>query len=163
MFYDLEDPLQFMREVHDVLADDGLWVFEQSYMPRMLEQNSYDTVCHEHIEYYALRQIKWMADRVGFVIVDVSFNEINGGSFSVTVKKAAAGLRHAPIVDAIVADETRARPQYRRTVTRVRATRRRSTAARCARVIAEIKARGRDVVRDSALPPRAMCCCSTAA
>ena len=105
MFYDLEDPLQFMREIHDVLADDGLWVFEQSYMPRMLEQNSYDTVCHEHIEYYALRQIKWMAERVGFVIVDVSFNEINGGSFSITARKAAAGSRHAPIVDTIAADE----------------------------------------------------------
>ena len=105
MFYDLEDPLQFMREIHDVLAADGLWVFEQSYMPRMLEQNSYDTVCHEHIEYYALRQIKWMADRVGFVIVDVDFNEINGGSFSVTARKKSTGLRHAPVVDAIVADE----------------------------------------------------------
>ena len=94
-----------MREIHDVLADDGLWVFEQSYMPTMLEKNSYDTVCHEHIEYYALAQIKWMADRVGFAIADVTFNAVNGGSFSVVVKKAAPGLRHAPIVDRIVRDE----------------------------------------------------------
>ena len=61
MLYDLEDPISFMREVHDVLADDGVWMFEQSYMPTMLETNSYDTVCHEHLEFYALRQIKWMA------------------------------------------------------------------------------------------------------
>ncbi|NKI95071.1 class I SAM-dependent methyltransferase [Rhizobacter sp. SG703] len=88
MFYDLEDPLQFMREVHEVLADDGIWVFEQSYMPTMLEMNSYDTACHEHLEYYALRQIQWMADKVGFRIVDVEFNDVNGGSFSVTVAKA---------------------------------------------------------------------------
>ncbi len=88
MFYDLEDPIAFMREVHEVLADDGIWVFEQSYMPTMLETNSYDTVCHEHLEYYALKQIKWMADRVGFRIVDVELNDINGGSFSVTVEKA---------------------------------------------------------------------------
>ena len=105
MFYDLEDPVNFMREIHDVLADDGVWVFEQSYMPTMLEKNSYDTVCHEHIEYYALAQIKWMADRVGFVIADVTFNDVNGGSFSVMVKKAAPGLRHAPIVDRIARDE----------------------------------------------------------
>jgi hypothetical protein len=64
MFYDLEDPMAFMREIYEVLADDGVWVFEQSYMPTMLEMNAYDTVCHEHLEFYALHQIKWMADRV---------------------------------------------------------------------------------------------------
>lgn len=88
MFYDLEDPIDFMRQVYDVLADEGIWVFEQSYMPTMLETNSYDTVCHEHLEFYTLRQIKWMTDRVGFKIVDVEFNGINGGSFSVTVLKS---------------------------------------------------------------------------
>ena len=89
MFYDLESPIAFMQEIHNVLADDGIWVFEQSYMPTMIETNSYDTVCHEHLEFYALRQIKWMADRVGFRIIDVEFNDVNGGSFSVTVKKTS--------------------------------------------------------------------------
>jgi NDP-4-keto-2,6-dideoxyhexose 3-C-methyltransferase len=99
MFYDLEDPLAFMREVAEILDDNGLWVFEQSYMPLMLERNSYDTVCHEHLEYYALAQLKWMSDRIGLRIVDVEFNEINGGSFSVAAAKASskyeefAGLR----------------------------------------------------------------------
>jgi NDP-4-keto-2,6-dideoxyhexose 3-C-methyltransferase len=92
MLYDLESPLQFMREVHEVLADDGIWVFEQSYMPAMLEMNAYDTVCHEHLEYYALRQVNWMADRAGFRIIDVEFNDINGGSFSVTVAKTGSVL-----------------------------------------------------------------------
>lgn len=87
MFYDLERPMDFMRDVFEILADDGIWVFEQSYMPTMLKMNSYDTVCHEHLEYYALRQIKWMADRIGFRILDVQFNDINGGSFSITVAK----------------------------------------------------------------------------
>ena len=92
MFYDLEDPVAFMREIHEVLADDGIWVFEQSYMPTMLEMNAYDTVCHEHLEFYALRQIKWMTDRVGFKIVDVTLNEVNGGSFSVMVAKSHGEL-----------------------------------------------------------------------
>ena len=88
MFYDLEDPISFMKDIYDVLEDDGIWVFEQSYMPSMLETNSYDTVCHEHLEFYALHQIKWMTDRVGFKIKDVEFNKVNGGSFSITVKKS---------------------------------------------------------------------------
>ena len=87
MFYDLEAPLAFMEQVHRILDDDGIWVFEQSYMPSMLATNSYDTVCHEHLEFYALKQIQWMAVRVGFRIVDIEFNDINGGSFSVAVQK----------------------------------------------------------------------------
>lgn len=95
MFYDLEAPMDFMREVRDILHAEGIWVFEQSYMPTMLERNAYDTVCHEHLEYYGLKQIKWMADKVGLRIVDVEFNDVNGGSFSVTVAKSTSG---SPVV-----------------------------------------------------------------
>lgn len=102
MFYDLEDPLGFMRQVYEVLADDGIWVFEQSYMPEMLKQNSYDTVCHEHLEFYALRQIKWMTDRVGFRIIEVEFNDVNGGSFSVTVSKSKSSSTVLPAVQKIL-------------------------------------------------------------
>jgi hypothetical protein len=105
MFYDLEDPMGFMRQVFDILADDGIWVFEQSYMPTMLDTNSYDTVCHEHLEFYALRQIKWMSDHVGFRIVDVEFNDINGGSFSVTVMKSYGDQTIVPSVQKILDDE----------------------------------------------------------
>jgi len=105
MFYDLEDPMQFMREVHEILADDGIWVFEQSYMPTMLEMNSYDTACHEHLEYYALKQIKWMADRVGLVLLDVEFNDINGGSFSVTAGKAGTSAAPSPRIADVLRQE----------------------------------------------------------
>lgn len=88
MFYDLESPIDFMKQVHSVLDDEGIWVFEQSYMPTMLDMDSYDTVCHEHLEYYRLKQIKWMADRARFKIIDVEFNDINGGSFSITAAKS---------------------------------------------------------------------------
>jgi hypothetical protein len=86
MFYDLEEPIKFMEDVKAILAEDGLWHFEQSYMPFMLKNVSYDTICHEHLEYYALQQIFWMTEKVGFEIVKVEFNDINGGSFAVTVK-----------------------------------------------------------------------------
>ena len=105
MFYDLEDPIDFMQQVYDVLSDEGVWVFEQSYMPTMLETNSYDTVCHEHLEFYTLRQIKWMTDRVGFKIIDVEFNSINGGSFSVTVLKTSKGIKLSSQVQKILDDE----------------------------------------------------------
>ncbi len=104
MFYDLESPMVFMQEVYDVLADGGVWIFEQSYMPTMLDTNSYDTVCHEHLEFYALRQIKWMTEHVGFVILDVEFNDVNGGSFSITVAKSNNRIE-PPIVTSILLEE----------------------------------------------------------
>jgi NDP-4-keto-2,6-dideoxyhexose 3-C-methyltransferase len=89
MFYDLNDPTGFMKEIKEILAPDGIWVFEQSYMPSMLEMCSYDTICHEHLEYYALHQIQWMAELVGLRIIDVSLNDTNGGSFSIACVNAA--------------------------------------------------------------------------
>jgi SAM-dependent methyltransferase len=85
MFYDLRDPMAFMSEVRRILDDEGVWHFEQSYLPLMLSANAYDSVCHEHLQYYALEQIKWMTDRCGFKIVDIATNAVNGGSFAVTV------------------------------------------------------------------------------
>lgn len=92
MFYDLDKPMDFVRQVSDILAPDGVWVFEQSYLPAMLETGSYDTICHEHLEYYALSQINWMMARAGMKIVEVELNEVNGGSFAVTVAKAESEL-----------------------------------------------------------------------
>ena len=90
MFYDLEAPQAFADQVASILAEDGVWHFEQSYLPSMLRTTSYDTVCHEHLEYYALRQIKWIADHAGLKIIDVAFNAVNGGSFAVTVAPTTA-------------------------------------------------------------------------
>lgn len=110
MFYDLESPLSFMRDVYEVLADDGIWIFEQSYMPKMLEMNAYDTICHEHLEYYALKQIKWLTDRAGFIIIDVEFNDINGGSFSIKAAKKNSPFREASsLIDDILGREKRLR------------------------------------------------------
>lgn len=108
MFYDLEEPLTFMKEVAEVLDDEGVWVLEQSYMPTMLRMNSYDTVCHEHLEYYALKQIKWMTDRTDLKIIDVEFNDINGGSFSLMVAKRGSNYPESPDVERILEDEARA-------------------------------------------------------
>lgn len=87
MFYDLESPLDFMKEIYDILDEEGVWVFEQSYMPLMLERIAYDTICHEHLEYYGLKQIKWMLDKVGFKIIDIELNDTNGGSSRLSVAK----------------------------------------------------------------------------
>ncbi len=83
MFYDLPNPLQFASDVRDVLAEDGVWLTEQSYLPSMISTNSYDTICQEHLEYYCLKQLYYIANRVDLKIIDLTFNDTNGGSFQV--------------------------------------------------------------------------------
>jgi SAM-dependent methyltransferase len=80
MFYDLEDPVSFCQEVKRVLANDGVWIFEMSYMPSMLKMNSYDTICHEHLEYYSLAVLEYVLKKADLKIVDAILNDINGGS-----------------------------------------------------------------------------------
>ncbi len=91
MFYDLEDPEAFVEDVASILADDGAWVIELSYLPFMLANGSYDTICHEHLEYYALRQITWMLDRHGLSVHSIEFNDVNGGSFRLFIRREEAG------------------------------------------------------------------------
>jgi NDP-4-keto-2,6-dideoxyhexose 3-C-methyltransferase len=105
MFYDLEAPQEFAEQVASILADDGVWHFEQSYLPAMLRANSYDTICHEHLEYYALRQIQWIVDRVGLKIIDVTFNDVNGGSIAVTAAHKAAAYPKSKQVHSLIAQE----------------------------------------------------------
>ena len=90
MFYDLEDPKKFAKDIYEILDDNGIWHFEQSYMPSMLKTNAYDTICHEHIEFYSLKVVKELLESVNLKIIDVQTNSINGGSFAVTASRADA-------------------------------------------------------------------------
>ena len=92
MFYDLESPTEFARQVAAILASDGIWHLEQSYLPSMLRMCSYDTICHEHIEYYSLSSITRILEAAGLHVIDVQMNSVNGGSFAVT-----AALKSSPL------------------------------------------------------------------
>ncbi len=80
MFYDLEDPVSFVKNIKKFLSPEGIWVFEMSYMPKMLAMDSYDTICHEHLEYYSLAVLEKIASIAQMKIFKISFNDINGGS-----------------------------------------------------------------------------------
>jgi SAM-dependent methyltransferase len=106
MFYDLEKPMDFVKDIRKILHPDGIWVLEQSYMPTMLAMNSFDTVCHEHLEYYSLKQIDWMLKKNGLRIFDVEFNNINGGSFRVYACHHKSALRsNQPGIDSAFLNE----------------------------------------------------------
>ena len=87
MFYDLPDPLKFAKEIFSILDENGVWHIELSYMPMMIKNGSYDTICHEHLEYYSLKSIKHLLNRANLKIINLSFNQTNGGSIALDVSK----------------------------------------------------------------------------
>lgn len=106
MFYDLEDPVAFAQGVAESLDRDGIWHLEQSYMPAMIATNSYDTVCHEHIEYYLLHNIREILERAGMRVIEVQMNDINGGSFAVTAaRRDSRWSAETVVIDSILQRE----------------------------------------------------------
>lgn len=131
MFYDLDDPMQFCRELHEILADNGVWVLEMSYLRAMLQHNTFDAICHEHLGYYSLRTLQHVIQQAGFVFYDITWNRANGGSIRCYLRKACSRAsvpqaNHVRIEQALQAeygngyDEQQAIEQFRSDVTRIR-------------------------------------------
>ena len=80
MFYDIDDPNKFVKEIKSSLKKDGIWIFELSYLLDMLKLNSFDTICHEHLEYYSIQTLNYLMFSHNLKIFKISRNNINGGS-----------------------------------------------------------------------------------
>jgi NDP-4-keto-2,6-dideoxyhexose 3-C-methyltransferase len=87
MFYDVDDPNSFCKDIESSLTDNGVWMLELSYLPLMLKNLTYDQICHEHIGYYTLTSFKKIAEKNKMKIIDIGFNEINGGSIEIVCSK----------------------------------------------------------------------------
>jgi SAM-dependent methyltransferase len=108
MFYDLESPNEFVSDIAEILHDDGIWHFEQSYMPAMLRTTAYDTVCHEHLEYYSLAVVKELVEKNNLRVVDVNMNGVNGGSFAVTVVHRRSNIKsNSAVIEWVLGQEER--------------------------------------------------------
>lgn len=102
MFYDLDNPKPFIKDLYDVLDDNGLLVLQMSYTPLMITQLAFDNICHEHVYYYDLTSISKLFNSQGFTVVDCSLNDTNGGSFRIYLQKDVAKINSfatAPLRD----------------------------------------------------------------
>lgn len=92
MFYDLDEPVNFLKDVYDIMDDEGLFVLQMSYTPLMINQLAFDNICHEHVYYYTLKSIKNVLEKANLRIVDCQLNDINGGSFRIYIRKDIATI-----------------------------------------------------------------------
>jgi len=91
MFYDLEDPNGFCKDINSLISEDGLWISEFSYFPLLLKNLTYDQICHEHVAYYTLSTFQKIVNQNGLKVIDISFNDINGGTIEVICAKEKSG------------------------------------------------------------------------
>jgi hypothetical protein len=72
----------------------------------MLRTNSYDTICHEHLEFYSFKVVKSILENCGLRVIEVQMNAINGGSFAVTACKSnATYASNTPIINWLLKQE----------------------------------------------------------
>lgn len=105
MFYDLDDPHAFVRDVKAVLHPEGVWCIQLSYLRDVIQNMNFFDICHEHLLYYSLGTLKILLARHGLDIVDASTNPVNGGSLRVFVRHAGQGYAVFPAVQAILEEE----------------------------------------------------------
>jgi len=80
-FYDMEEPNVFLTDIKKMLHKDGIVVIQQNYLVGMFQQNAFDNIVHEHLEYYSLLSLENLLKRNGLEVFDVETSDINGGSF----------------------------------------------------------------------------------
>jgi hypothetical protein len=86
MFYDLEEPNSFVKDVAKCLDHEGIWIIQMAYLDPMLKLNAFDNIGHEHLEYYSFKSLKKLLEKYNLDVFDVEMNEVYGGSFRVYVK-----------------------------------------------------------------------------
>lgn len=90
MFYDLDDPNEFVSDIAKCLDKEGIFIIQQNYLCSMLKQNAFDNISHEHLEYYSLMSLNNLLKLHDLEVFDVELNDINGGSFRTYIKHKEA-------------------------------------------------------------------------
>ena len=91
MFYDMEDPGQFVRDAGRVMTDDGIFIAQLMTLKPMIVLNDVSNICHEHIEFYSYPSLVYLFEKNGLEIFKVEENSINGGSYRLFARKLRKG------------------------------------------------------------------------
>jgi len=91
MFYDLEDPNKFIKDAADSLDNNGIFIAQLMCLKSMINKNDVGNICHEHIEFYSLKSLKFLFEKNGMEIFKIEENDINGGSYRIYCRKYKKG------------------------------------------------------------------------
>ena len=87
MFYDLANPKLFVKDIENILDEEGIWCVQISYLPSMLQYNNFYDICHEHISYYSIDSFEYLLKQLNLKCFYAETNAVNGGSIRFFVCK----------------------------------------------------------------------------
>ena len=80
MFYDLKNPNLFIKDIKKILHKDGVFILEHADLLSILKYSLFDTICHEHLEYYSSKIIIGLMKKNKLRVFNIKNSKINGGS-----------------------------------------------------------------------------------
>ena len=84
MFYDLENPKQFVNDVENILEENGVWCVQISYLLLMIKNLNFYDICHEHLSYYSIHSFEKLIQQFNLKVFYAETNSVNGGSTPMT-------------------------------------------------------------------------------
>jgi SAM-dependent methyltransferase len=107
VFAHVPDVRDFTAGLAALLADDGWLSIEVPHLMRLIEHSQYDTIYHEHFQYYTVLTAQRVLASAGLVLVDVEELPSHGGSLRYWARHAAHAGTETPAVAALLAEEER--------------------------------------------------------
>jgi hypothetical protein len=96
MFYDMDDPNEFIRDVAAALDPDGMFIAQLMCLKNMLDTNDLGNICHEHLEYYSLKTLQYLYQKNNLEIIDIQYNTVNGGSYRIFARLQGSNVPKQP-------------------------------------------------------------------
>lgn len=101
----IDDLAAVMEGVRHLLAPDGVFVFEVSYLVDVVEKTLFDMIYHEHLDYHSVTPLTGFFSRCGLELIDAVRVDTHGGSLRGVVQKKGGGREVSESVARAVAQE----------------------------------------------------------
>ena len=98
VFYQLSTPLIFLRDAFSIMDDDSIFVLQMTYLDSMYEHNIFDNVVHEHVTFFSLNSLMYIAELADLKVIGAKIVDSYGGSLRVYLVKTSS-TRHIPILE----------------------------------------------------------------
>ena len=108
VFAHVPDLLGFTKGLRALLAEDGWLSIEVHHALNLVALAQFDTIYHEHFQYYTVASAATALATAGLALVDVELVETHGGSIRLWARPAAAATDPHPRVAEVLALEAEA-------------------------------------------------------
>ena len=116
VFYDSEHPNKFLQDIEKLLTEDGVFLLEFADLASIIKKNMFDTICHEHLEYYSTKIILKLAKQNSLKVFDIKSNDINGASKQFFIcKKDAFYKTNIKVINNYIREENKLKLEKKET------------------------------------------------